>query len=273
MKDNKALILAAGLGLRMGIEGRELPKILWPIFEKTLLELQILWLRDLGAERFYINTHHCHERIEKFVKDKNIEIEILHEDVLLGSGGCLHNFKRRIGDERVLVSNGDQFYLSEDRAPFSQSKSPTLYCLETQENYNELIVDNGLLKEIREKKEKNVSRLTFSGLSVIDLQEMPLVPGVSQFFESVADFKRKNVYVQKGHCTLYYDFGTLERYRLCLKKILQQCLPGEEKDPFVAFLLKHRAISPEKINPSKMSYDSFHPREISLEGLKIKIPL
>ena len=47
MKVNKALILSAGFGTRMGEIGKTLPKILWPIFDKSLLELQVLYLKEM----------------------------------------------------------------------------------------------------------------------------------------------------------------------------------------------------------------------------------
>ena len=38
-----ALILAAGAGTRMGEIGKVLPKVLWPVFECSLLELEVLY--------------------------------------------------------------------------------------------------------------------------------------------------------------------------------------------------------------------------------------
>ena len=38
-----AYILAAGKGTRMGEIGKVVPKPLWPIYEKSLLELQVAW--------------------------------------------------------------------------------------------------------------------------------------------------------------------------------------------------------------------------------------
>ena len=48
MQIDYALILSAGLGTRMGEIGKILPKVLWPIYFKSLLELQIRYCQSLG---------------------------------------------------------------------------------------------------------------------------------------------------------------------------------------------------------------------------------
>ena len=45
MKVDNALILAAGKGTRMGNVGKILPKVIWPIFEKTILELEVAYAK------------------------------------------------------------------------------------------------------------------------------------------------------------------------------------------------------------------------------------
>ena len=74
MLPERVLILAAGLGTRMGPLGEVLPKVLWPVFEKTLLELQIHFARELGAKSIYVNTFHQGAKIEKFLRLSLIHI-------------------------------------------------------------------------------------------------------------------------------------------------------------------------------------------------------
>lgn len=75
-----AIIMSAGLGTRMGDIGKILPKPLWPLYEKSLLEIQIRYLKKKGISKIYINTHHHHDQIEKLLTDLNIEnVEILYE--------------------------------------------------------------------------------------------------------------------------------------------------------------------------------------------------
>ena len=68
MKVDKALILSAGFGTRMGEIGKTLPKILWPIFDKSLLELQALYLKEMGVKDIFINLFHQKDKIIDYCK-------------------------------------------------------------------------------------------------------------------------------------------------------------------------------------------------------------
>ena len=76
MKINKCFILGAGEGTRMERIGKKLPKILWPIFEKTLLELQIDFAKKWGCQEFFMNVCHLHDQVEDFITEKNIKIRL-----------------------------------------------------------------------------------------------------------------------------------------------------------------------------------------------------
>ncbi len=70
MQVKNALILAAGKGTRMGEIGKRLPKVLWPIFEKSALELEVAYAKELGAENIYINSHHYTDELLSFVEKR-----------------------------------------------------------------------------------------------------------------------------------------------------------------------------------------------------------
>ena len=57
MKVDHVLILAAGKGTRMGKIGKVLPKVLWPIFAKNLIELQVSFAKKLAPNsNIYANV-------------------------------------------------------------------------------------------------------------------------------------------------------------------------------------------------------------------------
>ena len=72
MKIDSFFTLSAGLGSRMGDIGSILPKPLWPVFEKTLLELQFDFYQWLGIEKNFINTHFQAPKIHDFIKRKKL---------------------------------------------------------------------------------------------------------------------------------------------------------------------------------------------------------
>jgi mannose-1-phosphate guanylyltransferase len=81
MKVDYCLILAAGFGTRMGLIGKSLPKVMWPIFEKTLLETQIIYARKFNPRKIYINVHHQADIVVDYFQKKGIasDVEFLFE--------------------------------------------------------------------------------------------------------------------------------------------------------------------------------------------------
>ncbi|OFZ25166.1 MAG: hypothetical protein A2381_12045 [Bdellovibrionales bacterium RIFOXYB1_FULL_37_110] len=228
-----ALLLCAGFGTRMGIIGKQLPKPLWPIFEQTILDYQITYLRNLKIKRIFINTHHLSNQINEYIKQKEYgrDIILLHEPVLLKSGGTIHNLlKLKKGAfSKLLVLNSDQFYFPHpeiwERACIESSRhTAVLFPLNCslKDGYNELVVKDNLLQEIINikniQKNKNDSYLTFSGMGIINMDRLTYVPGVSNFWETVANYKSDQIFITSARDYHYYDFGTSQRYfETCFK--------------------------------------------------------
>ena len=236
----KGFILSAGYGTRMGESGKIHPKILWPIFEKSLLELQVLYLKRLGASEIFMNTHHHAKKIERFVREKNLAIHILHEKNLLGTGGAFHYFKKMIGEDKVLAVNGDQFYFSSLLKAWPRACGVTLYGVSVEGEYEGLVVREGLLTSIGRPKEAG-EVFTFSGTSVVDLKTVEYKKGISEYFHSVADYRRRPVFVKESPDSTYYDFGTLDRYLSSINRIIKKYREGE-RDVFVNFLIEEKAL-------------------------------
>jgi NDP-sugar pyrophosphorylase family protein len=88
----KAMIFAAGLGVRLRPLTDTKPKALVEINGVTLLELVINRLKKTGVNEIIINVHHFAGQIIDFLDKKqrfNIRIEISHENELLDTGGGL----------------------------------------------------------------------------------------------------------------------------------------------------------------------------------------
>lgn len=86
------MVLAAGMGSRLGDVGKKIPKCLLEVGGKTMLEHVIDRLKAAGVHALCINTHHLASQVENFIKNKNnfgIEIRISYEPKLLGTGGGL----------------------------------------------------------------------------------------------------------------------------------------------------------------------------------------
>lgn len=258
MQIDYALILSAGLGTRMGEIGKKLPKALWPVFYKSLLELQVDYCHDLGIDRIFINTHFLSEEIENYLKtDKKFEdVIILHEDPLLDSGGAIHNMASR-GDVNysgnVLLVNADQF-LFFDKNFFTEAVSAlensraALFGIKVPKGskYNETVIIDDQLKEIR-KTDGSHDYVTYSGLGVLKLDGLNPVGGISRFFETVANFNKERVQFIVPPKFEYWDFGTAEIYFNSIKNIYQN-LKDQKNGWLMEFLKSHGAFDGDENN-------------------------
>ncbi len=271
MNVENCLILAAGFGTRMGEIGRVLPKVLWPVFEKTLLELQISYARSLGCKKIYINAHYLSEKIISEIKDLNEagKVTILLEKNILDSGGAIHNYAQMPEVSykgNVLILNGDQFlYFSKVELEEAINKMDDHVAMlfsilvDKGSSYNETIIENGTLKSIsRPTQEKNFQ--TYSGVGIINLEKLNPAIGPSKFFETVAPFKTDKVGMIHFPDIEYWDFGTNERY----KKSHQNLLKINSKSNFFDFLLKEKAVLPNKIKGNSYG-DLFFENSIILD--------
>jgi NDP-sugar pyrophosphorylase family protein len=111
MHDTTAMILAAGLGTRLGTLTQDKPKALVPLNGEPLLQHCIENLIANGFHHMVINVHHFGEQIIDFVGSHHFDadIEISDErDLLMDTGGGIVKATPRFKDSKaVLVHNVD----------------------------------------------------------------------------------------------------------------------------------------------------------------------
>ena len=109
-----ALILAAGLGTRLGQFTADRPKALVEVNGHTMLEHQLRHLSDAGFDRFVINVHHFAGKVREYLAENSnfgLDITLSDESVLLlDTGGGIRQAMHLFGnDAPVLVHNVDIF--------------------------------------------------------------------------------------------------------------------------------------------------------------------
>lgn len=88
----KAMVLAAGLGTRLRPLTNDRPKALVEVGGRTMLEITLARLRELGIREVIVNAHHFAAQIVAYLNANNqfgMRIEVSREDVLLDTGGGL----------------------------------------------------------------------------------------------------------------------------------------------------------------------------------------
>ena len=271
MSIENCFLLGAGHGTRMGEIGKKLPKCLWPIFDKTLLEVEIAFAQSLGAKNIWMNIHHQHEMIEKFVIEKGLNINLLYESELLDSGGAFYNFIEKTNVKgKLLFINADLLY-------FFPFESMNQAIKELDENdiclfglnvkgggkYNKLKAKNNLLEEVT-LPDSHTAYITYSGVGVLNISSVDKEIGPYKFFQSIASPKNKKVrIITVDRPYEYIDFGKKDLYVQSLEKILRNELPLG-----LNFLRKNSIIDMSLVDSRNDSYNSKKEYHYNLKGVK-----
>jgi mannose-1-phosphate guanylyltransferase len=105
-----AFVLGAGLGLRLRPLTEDLPKPLVPIFQKPLITFAFDHLAAAGVKSFVVNTHHLPAAFETLLVDgryRDLPVRLVHEPVLLETGGGIKNVQPWLGTEPFIAYSGD----------------------------------------------------------------------------------------------------------------------------------------------------------------------
>ncbi len=121
----RALLLAGGLGTRLRPLTDRIPKCLVPIHGKPLLEYWLDLLFQGGVETALVNTHYLPEPVRDFVAASpwRDRITLVHEDVLLGTGGTVLRNRDFFGGEAFIVAHADNLTRFDPRAFIARHRS------------------------------------------------------------------------------------------------------------------------------------------------------
>ena len=102
----RAMVLAAGLGLRMRPITLTTPKPLVEVAGRSMLDRALDHLAGAGVAELVVNTHWLAERIRHHLAGRP-GVALSHEDVLLETGGGVAQALPLLGDEAFFVVNSD----------------------------------------------------------------------------------------------------------------------------------------------------------------------
>ncbi|MBF0362124.1 MAG: NTP transferase domain-containing protein [Oligoflexia bacterium] len=106
------VILAGGLGQRLGSLTKDIPKPMLPICGYPFLHYQISFLKNVGFKRYLFLVGYKSDIIETYFGDGKkigVEIEYIHENEPLGTAGSIFNAWKFVEDVFFLL-NGDTFF-------------------------------------------------------------------------------------------------------------------------------------------------------------------
>jgi NDP-sugar pyrophosphorylase family protein len=240
----KAFFLGAGLGTRLRPLTDRVPKPLVSFFHQPLIRHAWQACRDLGMGDFAINTHHLpgvwkdpilgigagswEINGERAVNRENVEqgclegttVRLFHEPLLLDTGGGLRNVRQWIGDEDVLVHNGDIFSsmnLEVLIGAHLASGLPATLALRSHGVARHIAVDDSHSRviDIREKLSRATGTHVFSGVycmnaGVLDcLPDDPVVSVIPAFLQLASQNRLGAVVLDDGQ---WFDLGERDSY-------------------------------------------------------------
>ena len=178
MKINTALILCAGYGKRLNPLTLDIPKPLLEINEVTLLENTINLLQDLGIKKIILNTFYLKEKIYKFIKKKDfqIDLEIIDEgEDILDTGGGILNMMNSSSETDFLTINPDTLwnknyikYIQDmEKFYFSQKIKNILLLVKQNLSFDKDLNSDFNLVKNRIKKEIN-NKFIYTGCQIIN---------------------------------------------------------------------------------------------------------
>lgn len=230
-----AMILAAGLGSRMGHLTAACPKPLLPLGPYKLIDFTIRKLISAGIQKIVVNTHYLSEMLEDHLIQTwsdQIELKISFEPEILGTGGGIANAERFFNEEPVLFCNSDVLTdLDLSRLIKFHNKSgrkASMVVTPSKDNLNYSLIHYSDKMEMLDILPKG-SRLPERGFTGIFTGFQVLSPEARKMlkpsFSSVIDevyrklLKKKEPVGILEHTGLWLDIGTRERYEDVQRKV------------------------------------------------------
>lgn len=246
----KGMILAAGLGTRMGPISDYIAKPAVPFLGVPMIEHSIGVLRSGGIEEIIINLHHKPETIKEILGDGShlgVSISYSHEDPLLGSGGGIGKVRDFFEDEAFAVLNSDiilDIDISDVVEAHQKAESGATLVLrpDPEERYGKVLVDEtGRVRKIEGHPKRldfhGGKSYMFAGLHIIEPVWFDYTPerDVYESFSDVyapmmLDGHAVSSFVMDGR---WIDIGSAKRFleasldQLIGNIIPNKCKPGE----------------------------------------------
>lgn len=109
------MVLAAGMGTRLGPITHRIPKPLVEVGDTCPLLRTLFLLEEAGIEEVAINLHRFAADVRRAVEEAgtNMRIVFFHEDELLETGGAVKNARSFFNEEPFLLINGDVIWMEE----------------------------------------------------------------------------------------------------------------------------------------------------------------
>lgn len=226
----KAMVLAAGFGTRLRPLTNRLPKPLFPILGKPVLEHTLRLLAAQEIRDITVNLHHLPEQIEQRIGGAGslgINLHYSHEEAILGTAGGILRARRFLDGGPFVVLNSD-IVTDIDLAPvidFHRRNKAALTMVLTDANVTGIhdpieLDEHDRVVHLIGASSKNMpevtSQVTFTGIQILEPEIFDRIPS-NQFCGTTSDVYPQMI--EDGlpvygyrHDGYWQDMGTREQY-------------------------------------------------------------
>ncbi len=219
----KALILAAGYGTRLAPYTDQVPKPLFTITGRPVMDFAIQQLLDAGCTKIFINTHHLASQIEQFVDAHPSKkfLETVYEPEILETGGAMANLAKKLNQDDFLVINADvlcDFDLSGLMSCHKASGAVATLLVHDCPRFNKLCVEKTGTETawVRHFTEPPETGLAFTGIQAVSPDIFGHMPS-KKVFSSIDVYQKlssqKKVLALMANQLYWRDMGTPEDYQ------------------------------------------------------------
>ena len=246
----KAFILGAGLGTRLRPLTDVLPKPLVPVLHEPMANYALRHCQAAGIKEFAINTHHIPEAWSATYPDGSFNgspLSFFHEPVLLETGGGIRNIASFIGNDPILVYNGDiltDIDIGKLIASHEASGNIATLALRSSGQNCNVNISGDQVTDMRNILGNTPGTHQFTGIYCIEPEIIAMLPDeevtsiVPAFIELIGQQKLGAVVLDEG---CWFDIGNPEAYR----EVHEHLRPG-----------RNDAIHPEAIIDPKAYVDA-----------------
>ncbi|MBS0012593.1 MAG: phosphotransferase [Desulfobacterales bacterium] len=225
MPDNafNALVLAAGLGTRLRPHSRNVPKPLFAVAGRPVIDIIISRLIDAGVSTIAVNVFHLPDQITEYIASCNYPVPVVcrQEPHLLGTGGAIGNFSDVLGNRPFVMINSDiltDIAIEKVVRQHNTRRPAATLVMHDHPDFNKVSVDlQGRITAFAPPAGQNQSLMAFTGLQVIDpviyeyIAPKQAVSSIDLFSAMIADGRRIEAYPASGH--YWIDLGTPRSFR------------------------------------------------------------
>ena len=216
----QAIILCGGHATRLGATAKHTPKLLLKIKNRSILQWQCEFLKEVGVQELILATGHLHDVLQYTIGESynGISIRYCRENEKLDTGGAIKNAMRYIQSSPFFVLNGDvlwrDFSLNEMVSTFREDMAGLLLSVWVDDSrpYGEIISsDTGQITTFLEKPTAYQSGYINAGVYLFNSKIAQAFPDSDVFSLSYDVLpKLENLHVLKTD-TDWIDIGSPER--------------------------------------------------------------